>query len=102
MLFWFVTSLVMAFVVATIAGRKGRSAFGWFVAAAIVWPIALIAILCVGKTAAVERRDALESGEMRTCPHCAETIRAAAIVCRYCGNQVDRTPGTAMAGSRPS
>ena len=34
----------------------------------------------------------------RTCPWCAETIKAAAIVCRFCGRDVDPVPGTA----RPS
>ena len=34
----------------------------------------------------------------RTCPWCAETIKAAAVVCRFCGRDVEPVPGAA----RPS
>lgn len=95
MLAWFLIGLIMAFVVAVIAGRKGRSPFGWFIAGAVLWPVALIAILAVSKTAEAARQDAIESGEMRTCPHCAEMIRSAAKVCRYCGRDIVRSTATA-------
>ena len=34
------------------------------------------------------RAPAAEAGETRPCPHCAETIKAAAKVCRFCGKAI--------------
>jgi hypothetical protein len=32
------------------------------------------------------------SGDVRPCPHCAEDIKRAANVCRFCGRDVDPVP----------
>jgi hypothetical protein len=34
------------------------------------------------------------SEDARVCPHCAETVKREAVVCRYCGRNLGEKPGT--------
>lgn len=49
---------------------------------------------------AVVPSTAVEATDTKVCPRCAETIKAAAIVCRYCGNEFAAQP-TEAAGDPP-
>lgn len=84
----FVLWLVGGLVVALIASSKGRNGCGWFIYGFLLWPIALVHILVSPPNRKVMESRALESGELKRCPHCAELIRADANVCRYCGRDV--------------
>jgi Uncharacterised protein family UPF0547 len=66
---------------ASIAIRNGRSAFGWVVLTLITGPIALIALLMMPT----------RSG-LKTCPQCAEEVKEAANICRFCGFQFESEP----------
>jgi hypothetical protein len=80
--------VVMALVVASVAQTKGRSGLLWFLYGALLWPIALIAILVLPANAKTMERRALKDPANRKCSHCAETIKTEAKVCKHCGRDV--------------
>ena len=79
---------------ALIAGLKNRSSFQWLLIGLIGGMIALVVIAAMEKlpSTVVVRGQASEGSpatDTRACPHCAETIRAAAKVCRFCQRDVE-------------
>lgn len=71
--------IVFGTIVAIIARSKGRSGFGWFLYGVAIFPVALVHIL-VARHA--------DEGDTIKCPMCAETVRAEAKVCRFCGHKL--------------
>jgi hypothetical protein len=77
-----------------IAIGKGRSVVGWFFLGLFLGPLALL--VCVVSSNRTLERNALaeqrarawDLRQARHCPFCAELIRPDAVLCRFCGKDV--------------
>lgn len=80
-IFW----LVFAILVGVFASSKGRSGVGFFFLAVLLSPlIAFIIALIVRPIRANTEAKAMESGEFKKCPSCAELVKTEAKLCKHC------------------
>lgn len=77
--------LVLAFFTAYLGERKGDSGGLWFLLGLMLGPWALLGVAIKTAPAAQTRLD-----ELRACPHCGERIQRVAVVCRFCGRDIER------------
>jgi hypothetical protein len=78
-LIWLLVWLALSIAVGTVAERRGKNAAMWMVISVLISPLIAYVILAVS-----------ESDDIRTCPFCAEKVKAAARVCRYCHHDLPR------------
>ncbi|MBO7477168.1 MAG: hypothetical protein J6U04_04450 [Salinivirgaceae bacterium] len=65
-LFIFLITIVLTFVTASMARKKGRSGFGWFIIACFISPyITMIVLACLGDTEENRKKKIMEEEELR-------------------------------------
>lgn len=81
---WFIFALLPAII----APSRGRSGFGWFLVSLLISPLfGLILVLALPSRAKVPADKDRQYGRVKDCPQCAETVKRAAKVCRFCGHK---------------
>jgi DNA-directed RNA polymerase subunit RPC12/RpoP len=79
-------NVALSFLVAYVAGQKGRSGTGFFWLSFFMgFLIALIVAIALPPIGSSSATPGVR------CPYCAEEILAEAIVCKHCGRDVERT-----------
>ncbi len=82
---WFVLSVFCG----VYASSKGRSGFGFFFLAFLLSPIiGFIGALIAAPIQSKIEQQAINSGDLRKCPMCAELVKYEAKLCKHCGSKL--------------
>lgn len=80
---WFIASIIVGIA----AGKRGRGSGNWFILSLIISPLLSALLLLVQPDLSKDAGATIDP--VRKCPKCAETILAAASVCKHCGHDVE-------------
>ena len=81
--------LILVFVVASAAKKRGRSYGGFWVLSFFFSPlIGLIILLALGDNKDALDKQKVSSGIFKKCPYCANEIKREALICQFCNKEV--------------
>ena len=91
--FIIISWIVMGVLCALIALAKHRSGLGWLLLGCLFGPLALLFAAAMSAAPKIQHEPA---HTLKTCPHCAETVKIQAVVCKHCGqrlgNVIEKNP----------
>ena len=98
MLDYLILLALIGIIPGVIASARGLSFLAWFLYGAILWPVAMVHVwFATPDSVTIATRT-----HSRTCPHCAETVKAEAKVCKHCGRDLVATTPAAKTPTRPA
>ena len=83
LLAWFGLSVAVGIFATT----KGHSGFGWFIIACAISPLVGGILVLAANDLKKEAETARELAVSKICPKCAERVKIAALICRYCRHE---------------
>lgn len=89
--FWLrsiIGALIGGALTALVADKKGKDPFTWFVYGTVLFILAFPAIIIMKSDEKVLEKRAVEDGDKRVCPFCAELIKKEARICRFCNKEL--------------
>jgi hypothetical protein len=87
--------IIFPIVAWILASNKGRSRFGWLLLTLLFSPLMVLILLALPAV--------VDTSGTRVCPYCAENVKAAAKICRYCQRELpERKPPTQGSAQNPS
>lgn len=79
---------VPSFIAGLVIGaQKGHPALGLFLGL-ILGPIGVIILLFIPNDKGKAEAITLASGDLQKCPYCAEFVKSEALICRFCGKEL--------------
>lgn len=95
--------IILCFVVAGVAGKRGRSYAGFFLLSFFFSPIiGIIVTLLMPSNASNIEQTQCQSGERRKCPFCAELVASEAKICKHCQKELPQTDPSSAHQTHPS
>lgn len=92
-MFLVVLWLVFSILVGLVASSKGRSGLMFFFVSIIFSPlIGLIIVFVLPKNNEIIDERAIENGNMKVCPNCAELVKKEAGLCKHCQSDLNIPP----------